>query len=98
LLSTKYLRLRNSSRKLTLRFIGPFTIEEPIRTQAYKLTLPTNLLVHLVFYTSLLRLYKHRTGEPTPLPGLVELDDGDEMASRYKVETLIGKRRRNWQI
>jgi transposase InsO family protein len=98
LLSTKYLRLRNPSRKLTPRFIGPFTIEEPIGTQAYKLTLPTNLPVHPVFHTSLLRPYKHRTGEPTPLPGPVELDDGDETASRYEVETLIGKRRRNRQI
>jgi hypothetical protein len=95
LLLTKYLRLRNSSRKLTLQFIRPFTIKELIRIQAYKLTLPTNLLVHLVFYTSLLQLYKYRTGEPTPLPSLVKLDNRDKTASCYKVKTLIGKRRRN---
>jgi hypothetical protein len=30
LLSTKNLRLQSPSRKLTARFIGPFTIEEPM--------------------------------------------------------------------
>jgi hypothetical protein len=53
------------------------------------------LLVHLVFHTSLLCPYNHRSGEPEVLPGLIELDDGDELANRYKVEALMGKRKKN---
>jgi hypothetical protein len=95
LLSTKNLRLRSPSRKLTARFIRPFTIEEPIGSQAYRLTLLQDLPVYSVFHTSLLRPYNHRSGEPEVLPGLIELDNGDELANRYKVEALVGKRKKN---
>jgi transposase InsO family protein len=94
LLSAKNLRLRNPSRKLTARFIGPFPVEEPIGTQAYRLTLPNNLPIHPVFHTSLLRPYHHREGEPDVLPGPIELDDGEETGDRYEVEALVGKRKK----
>jgi hypothetical protein len=94
-LSTKNLRLRSPSRKLTARFIRPFTIKEPVGSQAYRLTLLQDLPVYSVFYTSLLRPYNHRSGEPEVLPGPIELDDSDELANRYEVEALIGKRKKN---
>jgi hypothetical protein len=95
MLSTKNLRLRSPSRKLTARFIRLLIVEEPVGSQAYRLTLPQDLLVHLVFYTSLLRPYYHRSGELEILLGPIELDDGDELANRYEVEALIGKRKKN---
>jgi transposase InsO family protein len=98
LLSTKNLRLRSPSRKLTARFIGPFMVEEPVGSQAYRLTLPQDLPIHPVFHTSLLRPYNHRSGEPEALPGPIQLDDGDELADRYEVEALVGKRKKNRQI
>jgi transposase InsO family protein len=98
LLSTKHLRLRNPSRKLTSRFVGPFTVEQLIGAQAYKLELPQSLPVHPVFHTSLLQPYRHRQGDPVPLPGPVELDDGEETSNRYEVEALVEKRKKGKQI
>ena len=58
LLSTENLVLRNQpSSKLKQRFIGPFKIEAKISSQAYRLTLPTDMKVHPVFHISLLKRY-----------------------------------------
>jgi hypothetical protein len=94
LLSAKNLQLRNLSKKLIARFIGPFPIKELIGTQAYQLTLPNNLPIHLVFYTSLLRPYYYREGELDILPGPIELDDSKETGDCYEVEALVGKKKK----
>jgi hypothetical protein len=46
------------SKKLLARFIGPYTIEQRVGGQAYKLTLPSEMSrVHPVFHVSLLRRF-----------------------------------------
>jgi transposase InsO family protein len=98
LLSTKNLRLRTPSRKLTARYIGPFVVEENIGSQAYRLTLPAHLRIHPVFHTSLLKPYIHREGEPELLPGPVVLDDGDTGGDRYVVEAVLARKKTGRQV
>jgi len=53
LLSTKDLVFKERPvRKLVDRYIGPYTIEEVVSTNAVKLWLPTSMRIHLVVNVS----------------------------------------------
>jgi hypothetical protein len=54
LLSTKNLKLLGAKKKLSVRFLGPFQIQDAIGAQAYRLVLPTSYKIHNVFYVYLL--------------------------------------------
>ena len=96
MLLTKNLKLKRLSKKLIARFIGPFSIAEPVRKQAYRLYLPTSYRIHLVFYISLLEPYKQRKGAARdPLPGPIKLDDEEDQEDRYEVEEIRGRKGRN---
>ena len=43
--------------KLKPRFVGPFQVEEQMGSNAFKLSLPVTMRIHLVFNVSLLRPY-----------------------------------------
>ena len=58
MLLTKNLKLKRLSKKLIVRFIGPFYINELVGKQVYRLYLLTSYRIHLVFHISLLELYK----------------------------------------
>ncbi|XP_048599831.1 uncharacterized protein LOC125579954 [Brassica napus] len=45
--------------KLAVRFIGPYQIEERIGDVAYRLNLPEEMQIHLVFHVSMLRKQVH---------------------------------------
>ena len=55
LLSTRNLKMKGAPAKLQRRFVGTFKIIEVIGQQAYKLSLPEDLKIHLVFHLSLLK-------------------------------------------
>jgi hypothetical protein len=79
LLLTKNLKLKRPSKKLTARFIRPFSIAELVRKQAYRLHLPTSYCIYPVFYISLLEPYKqHKGADKDPLLGPIKLDDKED--------------------
>ncbi|KAK3567133.1 hypothetical protein QTP86_010433 [Hemibagrus guttatus] len=100
-LSTKDIRLCLPCRKLSPRFIGPFTILKQINPVTYKLQLPPGYRIHPTFHVSLLKPHHpsvfpstepgDRAAEP-PLPLL--LDDG----TAYRVKEILDSRRRGGQL
>ena len=90
-LSTKYLKLKQTSKKLNPRFIGPFRVAEAIGKQAYRLHLPPQYRVHPVFHVSLLEPYTRRDGSNEPELTLPELVDDEE---RWEVKEVLKKRKR----
>ena len=95
LLSTTNLKVDDRARKLTSKYIGPFTIKNKISDVVYELELPTLLnRIHPVFHVSRLRTYHNadtqfpsRTQTSTrPLP---ELLDGEEA---WEVEKILDER------
>lgn len=57
---------RRSSQKLSIRYFGPFQIEDRVGAVAYCLKLPEGSRIHSVFHVSLL---KKRVGDDTPTSG-----------------------------
>uniref|UniRef100_A0A669EY60 Tf2-1-like SH3-like domain-containing protein n=1 Tax=Oreochromis niloticus TaxID=8128 RepID=A0A669EY60_ORENI len=64
-LSTRHLRLRTESRKLTPRFIGPYEITARLNPVTYRLRLLSAMKVHPVFHVSQL---KRRVTSPLAPP------------------------------
>lgn len=85
LLSTKNLKLKEGSRKLLPKFIGPFRITEIINPVAVRLDLPATLRTHSVFHVSLLRQFHEGAAfmKAPPLPSII---DGE---LEYTVESLL---------
>jgi transposase InsO family protein len=99
LLSTKHLRPRRPSRKLTDKFIGPYQIEEVVGDHglAYKLRLPSSIRLHSTFPITSLESYRPRGSEapasPTDIPFLDE--------TSYEVEAILdhkGPRRKRFYL
>jgi transposase InsO family protein len=90
LVSTKHLRLRDASRKLSQRYMGPFRVDEPIGTQAYRLHLPTGARIHNVFHVSAMEPYQQRAGKQEKLPIPELIDDQEE----YEVEEVTDATRK----
>ncbi|KAK3542610.1 hypothetical protein QTP86_031312, partial [Hemibagrus guttatus] len=100
-LSTKDIRLRLPSCKLSPRFIGPFTILKQVNPVTYKLQLPRGYRIHPTFHVSLLKphhpsvLPSTEPGEDAaepPLPLL--LDDG----TAYGVKEILDSRCRGGRL
>ncbi len=97
-LSTRDIRLRLPCRKLSPRFVGPFTILEQINPVTYKLQLPPQYKIHPTFHVSLLKPFS----PPVSLePGLTEepplpliLEEG----AVYKVKEILESRRRGGKL
>ena len=90
MLSTKNLRQKRPSRKLSHKFIGPFRIQDLVRKQAYQLTLLLSYQIHNVFYVSHLEPYKRRHGDKSaPILQPPELVSDKE---EYEVEEILDKR------
>uniref|UniRef100_A0A9J8B157 Chromo domain-containing protein n=1 Tax=Cyprinus carpio carpio TaxID=630221 RepID=A0A9J8B157_CYPCA len=84
-------------RKLSPRFIGPFTILEQINPVTYKLQLPPEYRIHPTFHVSLLKPH-HPSVSPSTEPGEAPppllLEDG----AAYEVRDILDSRRRGGQL
>ncbi|XP_051728342.1 uncharacterized protein LOC127500838 [Ctenopharyngodon idella] len=95
-LSTRDIRMRLPCRKLSPRFIGPFTILWQINPVTYQLQLPPEYKIHPTFHVSLLKPHypsvsvstEPGAAEEPPLPIIV--DDG----AAYLVKEILDSRRR----
>ncbi|KAK3509391.1 hypothetical protein QTP70_033166, partial [Hemibagrus guttatus] len=100
-LSTKDIWLRLPSRKLSPRFIGPFTILKQVNPVTYKLQLPRGYRIHTTFHVSLLKPH-HPSVLPSTEPGkeaaeplLPLLLDG---GTAYGVKEILDSRRRGGRL
>ncbi len=99
-LSTRDIRLRTPSRKLSPRFIGPFTILKQINPVTYQLKLPPHCRIHPTFHVSLLKPHypsvsistDPEPAEEPPLPLILE--DG----TAYTVKEILDSRRRGGRL
>ncbi|KAI2652428.1 Transposon Tf2-8 polyprotein [Labeo rohita] len=99
-LSTRDIRLRLPSKKLSPRFIGPFTILEQVNPVTYKLQLPPQYRIHPTFHVSLLKscheplLPSTEPGQEEEIPPPLVLEEG----SIYSVKEILQSRRRGGRL
>ena len=89
MLSTKNLKQKRPSKKLSHKYIGPFRVEEPVGTQAYRLTLPTAYRIYPVFHVTLLEPYKRRE-DGGDMPDYIPPELIDD-SSEYEVEEILDR-------
>ena len=90
LLSTKHLRQRRPSRKLSDRYIGPYKITKVMDSKiAFQLDLPATMRQHNVFPITALEPYK---GTDDAAAAVARRDDVDETDVAYEVEAILDHR------
>lgn len=89
-LDTKNLKLKQPSKKLSAKRVGPYEVVERIGDLDYRLKLPKSLRVHPVFHVSLLTKYivSDIPGRKHPEPAPVEVEGEEE----YEVESILDSR------
>ena len=90
MLSTKNLKQKRPSKKMSHKFVGPFRIEDKVGAQAYRLTLPSTYRIHNTFHVSLLEPYYHRAGAEgaETFMQAPELIDDEE---QWEIEEILDK-------
>ncbi|KAL0157229.1 hypothetical protein M9458_048475, partial [Cirrhinus mrigala] len=95
-LSTRDLRLRLPSRKLSPRYVGPFKITKQITPVAFRLELPAHYRISPTFHVSLFKPAVDPGGEgdqdeaaPAETPSLIT--EGEDI---YQVNQILDSRRR----
>ena len=91
LLSTKDLVFKERpSKKLTERYMGPYTIEEVVSSNAVKLRLPSSMRIHPVVNVSWIVRYKEQVkGQKREEGKLVEIEGVEE----WEVEKILNKKK-----
>ena len=93
LVSLQNMTTRRPSKKLDIRFAGPYRVLEAVGSRAFRLNLPNSMKNHPVFHVSLLRPFYPATypeQDYTP-PGPVEVDQTTEDSS-FEVSAVIDSR------
>ena len=93
LVSLQNVTTRRPSKKLDIRFAGPYQVLEAVGSRAFKLDLPGSMKNHPVFHVSLLRPFHAATypGQDYTPPGPVEVDQTTEDLS-FEVSAVIDSR------
>ncbi len=97
-LSTRDIKLRLPCRKLSPRFVGPFTILEQINPVTHKLQLPPHYRIHPTFHVSLLKPFSPSV---SPEPGQTEehpLPLLQDEGAIYRVKDILESRRRGGKL
>ena len=91
LLSTKDLVFKEKlARKLVDQYMGPYTIEKVVSTNAVKLRLPTSMRIHLVVNVSCIIQYKEQVEEQKKEEGKpIEIEGVKE----WEIEKILNKRK-----
>ncbi|KAL0171626.1 hypothetical protein M9458_031161, partial [Cirrhinus mrigala] len=98
-LSTRDIRLRLPCKKLSPRYVGPFTITEQVNQVTYKLHLPPHYKIHPTFHVSLLKPHHDSLLPPTE-PGVEEPPPPMvvEEGTIYQVKEILNSRRRGGRL
>ena len=83
----KHIKTKRPSTKLDFKKLGPFKILDKVSSVNYRLQLPKNSRLHLVFYVSLLEPAKGNA----PIATDTELQPENKLVE-YKVEAILDKR------
>ncbi|XP_047233464.1 uncharacterized protein LOC124875376 [Girardinichthys multiradiatus] len=96
-LSTRDVPLKSLSRKLSPRFIGPYSIESLVGPASVRLRLPVSFRIHPVFHVSQIKPVQTRTLCPPAVPPPAPRDFQGHPA--YSVHRIVASRRRGrgWQ-
>jgi len=89
MLSAKNINQKLPSKKLSPKKLGPFAIDTPIGSQAYRLHLPPAWRIHNVFHVSLLEPYHKRDKTYIPNTTPPELVDDEQ---QWLVEAVLGRK------
>ena len=88
--NTRNIRTTRPSKKLDLKFIGPYTITEQINSVTYRLGLPEDLKIHNTFHCSLLQPAPTPVeGQVDPPPPPVEVTQDQETHEEYEVKAIL---------
>ena len=91
MLSTKDLVFKERpARKLVDQYVGPYTIEEVVPTNAVKLQLPTSMRIHLVVNISQIAQYREQVGGQKKKEVKPIKVKGEE---EWEVERILNKRK-----
>ena len=90
-LSTDNLRLPRASRKLSERWLGPYSITKLVGTNAVTLRLPRSMHIHPIVNVSHIKPYRERLpGQPVTAPGPSNVTEDRE--EEYEVERIVDSR------
>ncbi len=96
-LSTRGLRLCLPCRKLSPRYIGPFTIERQITEVTFHLQLPARYRIHPAFHVSLLKPVSPSVTDPDE-PAVPPPPEIIEEPLVYRVQDILDSRRRGGRL